>query len=215
MIKIAVAIFSGNLSNLNEELEKISNADLIHFDVMDGHFTSEITCGKSTIVSLRDKTNLLFDVHLLVSNPLRHIREFVSCSDVITIHAETTNDLPQALNFIKEAGLQAGIALNPSTPVSKILPYLAKIDMAVVMTTDPTISKGKFDTTTLSKIEEIRNIALKDNLNLDIQADGRINIENGRLAVQAGANILVVGSFVLKNDNPAWAIEELKNKTKS
>ncbi|MDI6786107.1 MAG: ribulose-phosphate 3-epimerase [bacterium] len=211
MIKIAPAIFSGNLSYLSKEIEKISNADLIHFDVMDGHFTPEITCGKNTIASLRNKTELLFDVHLLIDNPLKHIKEFITSSDIITIHAETTNNLSQALSLIKESGIKAGVALNPSTPISKIISHLEEIDMIVIMTTDPTVSNEKFDTTTLSKIEEIRNIIIKGNLTLDIQADGRINIENGKLAVKAGANILVAGSFVLKNNNPAQAIEELRN----
>lgn len=213
MIKIAAAIFSAGLSNLTKAIEKTPNADLIHFDVMDGHFTPEITCGRGTIASLRDKTKILFDVHLLISNPLQHISEFANCSDIITIHAETTDNLPQALNLIKEAGLKASIALNPATSISKIIPYLAEINMVVIMTIDPTIRSGKFDTTTLSKIEKIRNIALQDNLNLDIQADGRINIENGKLAVQAGANVLVSGSFVFKSPDPIEAIEKLRKET--
>jgi ribulose-phosphate 3-epimerase len=212
MIKIAPALFSGDPLNLLNELERVSNADLIHFDVMDGNFTPEITSGFNTIYTLKEKSKKPFDLHLLISNPLKHLQKFSLIGDIITVHQEVLDNISKAINIVKEKNKRFGLALIPKTPLSKVVPYLREIDMVVIMTIDPTIEKANFDDSALAKIEELKNICQKKDINIDIQVDGKIDIEKGRLAVSSGANILVSGSFIFKSQDPQKTISKMKKE---
>ena len=188
MIKIAPSILSadfGNLANAVKEAEQ-GGADLIHIDVMDGRFVPNITIGPDVIKSIRNVTELPFDVHLMIS-------------DIITVHVEATNHLHRAIQEIKEKGIQAGVALNPSTPISSTENVLGDIDMIVIMTVNPGFSGQKFIKTLLPKIKHTRDIIEKEGLNLDLEVDGGIKPENAKLVVDAGAHIMVAGSAVFNS----------------
>lgn len=202
MIKIAPSILSadfGNLANAVKEAEA-GGADLIHIDVMDGRFVPNITIGPDVIRSIRKVTELPFDVHLMISEPEKHIPKFLQAgSDIITVHVEATNHLHRAIQQIKEKGIQAGIALNPSTPISSAENVLGDIDMIVIMTVNPGFSGQKFIKTLLPKIKNTRDIIEKEKLNLDLEVDGGIKPENAKLVVDAGAHIMVAGSAVFNS----------------
>ena len=202
MIKIAPSILSadfGNLANAVKEAEQ-GGADLIHIDVMDGRFVPNITIGPDVIKSIRNVTELPFDVHLMISEPEKYIPKFLKAgSDIITVHVEATNHLHRAIQEIKEKGIQAGVALNPSTPISSAENVLGDIDMIVIMTVNPGFSGQKFIKTLLPKIKHTRDIIEKEGLNLDLEVDGGIKPENAKLVVDAGAHIMVAGSAVFNS----------------
>ncbi len=206
MIKIAPSILSadfGNLADAIKEAEK-GGADLIHIDVMDGHFVPNITIGPVVVKGIRDTTKLPFDVHLMISEPEKYIPDFIKAgSDIVTVHAEATNHLHRAVQSIKEQNIvdkkiKAGIALNPSTSIDAIENVMADIDMIVVMTVNPGFGGQKFIESILPKVRRAREIIEKEGLDIDLQVDGGINPKNAKLAVDAGANVLVAGSAVFK-----------------
>jgi ribulose-phosphate 3-epimerase len=203
MIKIAPSILSadfGNLANAVKEAEA-AGADLIHIDVMDGRFVPNITIGPDVIQSIRKVTELPFDVHLMISEPEKYIPKFLKAgSDIITVHVEATNHLHRAIQEIKEKGIQAGVALNPSTPISSAENVLGDIDMIVIMTVNPGFSGQKFIKTLLPKIKHTRDIIEKEGLDLDLEVDGGIKPENAKLVVDAGAHIMVAGSAVFNSE---------------
>lgn len=202
MIRIAPSILSadfGNLANAVKEAEQ-GGADLIHIDVMDGRFVPNITIGPGVIKSIRKVTELPFDVHLMISEPEKYIAKFLDAgSDIITVHVEATNHLHRAIQEIKEKGIQAGVALNPSTPISSAENVLGDIDMIVIMTVNPGFGGQKFIKTLLPKIKHTRDIIEKEGLNLDLEVDGGIKPENAKLVVDAGAHIMVAGSAVFNS----------------
>jgi ribulose-phosphate 3-epimerase len=202
MIKIAPSILSadfGNLANAVKEAEE-GGADLIHIDVMDGRFVPNITIGPDVIKSIRKVTELPFDVHLMISEPEKYVPKFLEAgSDIITVHVEATNHLHRAIQEIKEKGIQAGVALNPSTPISSTENVLGDIDMIVIMTVNPGFGGQKFLKTLLPKIKTTRDIIEKEGLNLDLEVDGGIKPENAKLVVDAGAHIMVAGSAVFNS----------------
>lgn len=203
MIKIAPSILSadfGNLSGAIQDAEK-GGADLIHIDVMDGHFVPNITIGPVVVAGIRGATKLPFDVHLMISDPEQYIPDFLTAgSDIITVHAEASNHLHRAIQSIKEHGILAGVALNPSTPIDAIVNVLGDIDMIVIMTVNPGFGGQKFINSMLPKIKHAREIIEKDGLDIDLQVDGGITPKNAKQAVDAGANILVAGSAVFKGE---------------
>jgi ribulose-phosphate 3-epimerase len=214
MIKIAPSILSadfGNLANAVKEAEE-GGADLIHIDVMDGHFVPNITIGSCVIASIRSMTKLPFDVHLMICEPEKHIPDFVKAgSNIITVSAEATNHLHRAIQGIKEHGVKAGVALNPSTSISSVENIMDDIDMMVIMTVNPGFGGQKFIESMLSKIKNARELIEKKGLDIDLEVDGGVNSKNAKLAVDAGANILVAGNAVFRGEgNVAENIASLK-----
>lgn len=203
MIKIAPSILSadfGNLENAIKEAEK-GGADLIHIDVMDGHFVPNITIGPVVIKCIRGSTRLPFDVHLMISEPEKYIPDFVKAgSNIVTVSAESTDHLHRAIQGIKELDVKAGVALNPSTPINIIENVMNDIDMVVIMTVNPGFGGQKFIESMLPKIKSMRDVIEREGMDIEIEVDGGINPQNSKLAAEAGANILVAGNAVFKGE---------------
>ena len=203
MIKIAPSMLSADFSILKEQIRDVEkcNPDLFHIDVMDGHFVPNITIGPVVIRSIRNCTKIPFDVHLMISHPDRFIKSFADAgSDTITVHIEAKHNMDKTIKLIRENGVKVGVALNPDTPLSKVEKLLTKIDMLLLMTVNPGFAGQKFIHKVVPKIKNARNIIDTEGLKLDLEVDGGINLETGKIAVDAGANILVAGSFVFKGD---------------
>ncbi|MEW6069685.1 MAG: ribulose-phosphate 3-epimerase [Candidatus Thermoplasmatota archaeon] len=202
-LKIAPSIISADFANLGEQLKilKRTGIDMIHIDVMDGNFVPNITIGAPVIKSLRVETKLIFDTHLMIQNPERFIADFANAgSDIITVHLESKGNISKALKLIKGNNIKCGLAVNPATKLSKALPFINKIDLLLIMTVNPGFAGQRFISSVLPKLERARKIIDKKNLNIELEVDGGINSETAPLAVKAGADILVAGSFVFKGD---------------
>lgn len=213
MVKIAPSILSADFSRLGQEIKKAEEggADLIHLDVMDGRFVPNITIGPPVIKYLRKVTKLPFDVHLMIEEPERYIKEFVDAgADIITVHQEATVHLHRTIQQIKNYGIKAGVALNPSTPLSSIEYIIEDIDMILIMTVNPGFGGQKFINNMETKIRKLRDLINEKNLNVDIEVDGGIKLENADRAVKSGANILVAGSAVFKSDDIVETIRKFK-----
>lgn len=204
MIKIAPSILSadfGNLASAVKEAEQ-GGADLIHIDVMDGHFVPNITIGSCVIAGIRGITELPFDVHLMICEPEKHIPDFVKAgSNIITVSAEATNHLHRAIQGIKEHDVKAGVALNPSTSINSVESIMDDIDMIVIMTVNPGFGGQMFIESMLPKIKNARELIEKKGMDIDLEVDGGINPKNAKLAVDAGANILVAGNAVFRGED--------------
>lgn len=213
MIKIAPSILSADFSSLKTELEKIerSGADMVHLDIMDGHFVPPITIGAIVVSALRPHSKLPFDTHLMVSNPDSHIESFVEAgSDSITIHAEAAKNLEASLTGIRSLGVRAGVSISPETDESAIINVLDKVDMVLIMTVRPGYGGQKYIEGMEKKIRNVRDAANRLGLPLDIQVDGGINSETIKKVVAAGANVIVTGSAFFNSKDPAEFVSLLK-----
>ena len=203
-IQISPSILSADFSQLGNEIKRLEDAgaDLIHVDVMDGHFVPNLTIGPPVIKALKKDCSIKFDVHLMISPVHKYIEAYSDAgADIITIHPEATKDLSASISKIKELKKKVGVSLNPETKVSVIKDYLNQIDLVLVMSVNPGFGGQKFMPEVLDKIKELKNIQKEENIDFDIEIDGGINFENSKIAVAAGANILVSGTTIFKSNN--------------
>ena len=203
-IQISPSILSADFSQLGKEIKKleISGADLIHVDVMDGHFVPNLTIGPPVIKTLRNYTKLPFDVHLMISPVHKYIKNFAEAgSDIITIHPEATDNLIETIQLIKKFKKKVGISLNPNTEISIIEKYLSEIDLVLIMSVYPGFGGQKFIPEVIDKIKNLNHIKIDSKLKFDIEVDGGINFSNSKAVISAGANILVSGTTIFKENN--------------
>lgn len=213
-IKISPSILSADFSILGEEIKSLekAGADLIHVDVMDGHFVPNITMGPPIIKMIRKCTKLPFDVHLMISPVEKYIKDFANAgSDIITIHPEATDNLKRAVKTIRSLGKKAGVSLNPKTPISVLMDVINEIDLILIMSVNPGFAGQSFMSEVLPKVKELRQIINEKKLKIDIEIDGGINFETAPLAVKAGANILVSGTTIFTGGSLKENILKLRN----
>tara|TARA_B100000700_G_scaffold167014_1_gene184532 strand:+ start:280 stop:939 length:660 start_codon:yes stop_codon:yes gene_type:complete len=203
-IQISPSILSADFSQLNNEIKRLEQggADMIHVDVMDGHFVPNLTIGPPVIKNLRNCTKLPFDVHLMIDPVHKYIKDYAEAgADIITIHPEATDNLLESINYIKSLNKKIGVSLNPDTKLDKILNHLDKINLILIMSVFPGFGGQKFIPEVINKIKDLYSIKKNKNLNFDIEVDGGINFSNSKTVIDAGANILVSGTTIFKENN--------------
>ena len=204
LVKISPSILSADFSKLGTEIQSLekANADLIHIDVMDGHFVPNITIGPEVISKLRKYTSLPFDVHLMISPVHKFIKNFADAgADIITIHPEATDNLKDSIKKIKSLNKKAGVSLNPETSIDKVLPVLNLIDLVLVMSVNPGFGGQKFMSETLEKVKALRKEIDSKKINVQIEIDGGINFQNSKMAKDAGVDIIVSGTTIFRENN--------------
>ena len=216
-IQISPSILSADFSQLGNEIQRLeeSGADMIHVDVMDGHFVPNLTIGPPVIKALKKYTSIPFDVHLMISPVHKYIDAYSEAgSDIITIHPEATDDLGSSISKIRKLNKKVGVSLNPGTKIDVINDHLTNIDLILIMSVNPGFGGQKFMPEVLEKIKKLKKIQTEKKLDFDIEIDGGINFENSKLAIEAGANILVSGTTIFKSNNGDIKknIELLKSK---
>ncbi|MBT3418664.1 MAG: ribulose-phosphate 3-epimerase [Flavobacteriales bacterium] len=211
---IAPSILAADFGNLQRDCEMVNNskADWFHIDVMDGHFVPNISYGMPVIQAIKKHATKPLDVHLMIEKPERYIEEFAKVgADIITVHYESTIHLHRTLTQIKDSGCKAGVVLNLTTPVSVLEDILPQCYMVLLMSINPGFGGQKFEKMTYKKVRKLRQMANNQGLNTHIEIDGGVTSANARKLIDAGADVLVAGSFVFKSENPTQTIEDLKN----
>ena len=213
MIKISPSILSSDYGNLSSELKRMEacGADMLHIDVMVGHFVPNITLGAPFVKCIRKSSTLPFDVHLMISDPYKYIPDFVNAgSDIITFHAEADSDIEKTIDLILASGKKAGLSVKPKTPVEAVYPYLDKLSMVLVMTVEPGFGGQSFMEDMMPKVSAVRSEIDRRGLDVDIQVDGGINKDTISIAAKAGANVFVSGNAIFSSDNAEKTIADFK-----
>jgi ribulose-phosphate 3-epimerase len=211
MIKIAPSILSADFSILKDELNSINNADFLHIDVMDGHFVPNITIGYPVVESIRKRTDMLFDVHLMISHPLSYIEQFAkSGSDYITFHVECSDNISDCINLVKKCGKKAGLSLSPDTDCSALIPYIDDISIITIMSVYPGFGGQKFIESSYKKVETIKKMI--GNRAIILSIDGGVTIDNVRKLEELGISMVVAGSTVFNSDDRIDMIERLRGE---
>lgn len=213
MIKISPSVLACDFTKLGEEVADIerAGADMVHLDVMDGMFVTNISFGLPVIEALKKKSDMVFDVHLMIDEPSRYAKRFIDAgADILTFHIEAEKNVGELLDFIRANGAKASLSIKPATPASAVFPYLEKCDMILVMTVEPGYGGQALIPETLDKVKEIRNEIIKRGLSTDVQVDGGITPSNAKNAIDAGANVLVAGSSVFRAEDRKAAIDALR-----
>ncbi len=215
MVRIAPSILSADFSRLGEEIKEAekAGADLIHIDVMDGHFVPNLTIGPPVVKAVRKVTGLPLDVHLMIENPDGFVEDFVKAgADLITIHAEASLHLDRSVNYIRECGVKAGVSLNPSTPLNVLDFVLSEVDMVLLMSVNPGFGGQKFIPQTMDKIRMLKDIIQRKGIKADIEVDGGVNTDNAGEVAAAGADIMVMGSAFFNSKDYSAVVKTIREK---